>query len=87
MAVPALKLQGITKSFPGVRALTDVSFTVMPGEVRALVGENGAGKSTLMRVLSGAHRADAGNIELFGEAVHNPTPAGMIERGVAVIYQ
>ena len=87
MAVAALKLERITKSFPGVKALTDVSFTVMPGEVRALVGENGAGKSTLMRVLSGAHIADQGRIELFGDTVSNPSPALMIERGVAVIYQ
>jgi ribose transport system ATP-binding protein len=84
---PALKLERISKSFPGVKALTDVSFTLMPGEVRALVGENGAGKSTLMRVLSGAHWTDEGKIELFGETITNPTPASMITRGVAVIYQ
>jgi ribose transport system ATP-binding protein len=84
---PALKLEKISKSFPGVKALTNVSFTLMPGEVRALVGENGAGKSTLMRVLSGAHWTDEGQIELFGETITNPTPASMIERGVAVIYQ
>jgi ribose transport system ATP-binding protein len=87
MTAPALKLERISKSFPGVKALTDVSFTLMPGEVRALVGENGAGKSTLMRVLSGAHWTDEGKIELFGETIVNPTPASMIERGVAVIYQ
>ena len=84
---PALKLERISKSFPGVKALTDVSFTLMVGEVRALVGENGAGKSTLMRVLSGAHWTDEGKIELFGETIVNPTPASMIARGVAVIYQ
>jgi ribose transport system ATP-binding protein len=85
--IPALKLERISKSFPGVKALTDVSFTLMPGEVRALVGENGAGKSTLMKVLAGAHWTDEGKIELFGEPITNPTPASMIARGVAVIYQ
>ncbi len=83
----ALRLDNISKSFPGVKALTDVSFTLQPGEVRALVGENGAGKSTLMKILSGAYAADEGRIEVFGEAVAHPTPHSMIERGVAVIYQ
>jgi len=83
----ALALAGITKSFPGVRALKGVSFSLQPGEIRALVGENGAGKSTLMKILSGAYSADEGRIELFGEEVLDPTPAGMIARGVAVIYQ
>ena len=87
MAGAALKLSGISKSFPGVKALTDVSFTLQPGEVRALVGENGAGKSTLMKILSGAYTADTGSIELFGETIANPTPSMMIDRGVAVIYQ
>ena len=84
---PALRLEGITKSFPGVKALSDVSFSVDRGEIRALVGENGAGKSTLIKILSGAYVADAGRIELFGEEIAHPTPAGMIARGVAVIYQ
>ncbi|TBW33974.1 sugar ABC transporter ATP-binding protein [Siculibacillus lacustris] len=83
----ALKLEHISKSFPGVRALADVSFSLRPGEIRALVGENGAGKSTLMKILSGAYSADEGRIELFGEHVVDPTPASMIGRGVAVIYQ
>ena len=65
----ALKLEHISKAFPGVRALTDVSFTLQAGEIRALVGENGAGKSTLMKILSGAYAADDGRIELFGEQV------------------
>jgi ribose transport system ATP-binding protein len=83
----ALKLENISKSFPGVKALTDVSFTLQQGEVRALVGENGAGKSTLMKILSGAYAADSGRIELFGDTVTSPTPASMIDSGVAVIYQ
>jgi ribose transport system ATP-binding protein len=83
----ALKLEHISKSFPGVRALSDVSFALQVGEIRALVGENGAGKSTLMKILSGAYTADEGKIELFGEHVTHPTTAQMIGRGVAVIYQ
>jgi ribose transport system ATP-binding protein len=86
-ATPALRLEGITKTFPGVRALSDVRLEVQRGEIRALVGENGAGKSTLIKILSGAYVADAGRIEVLGEAVAHPTPAGMIARGVAVIYQ
>ena len=86
-SAPALRLDSISKSFPGVKALSDVSFSVDRGEVRALVGENGAGKSTLIKILSGAYVADAGRIELFGEEVVRPTPAGMIARGVAEIYQ
>jgi ribose transport system ATP-binding protein len=84
---PALRLDGISKAFPGVKALSNVSLSVDRGEIRALVGENGAGKSTLIKILSGAYVADAGRIELFGEEVANPTPAGMIAKGVAVIYQ
>ncbi|HXZ15984.1 MAG TPA: sugar ABC transporter ATP-binding protein [Roseiarcus sp.] len=87
MSVRALRLEGVSKAFPGVKALSDVSFSVDRGEIRALVGENGAGKSTLMKILSGAYAADEGGIELFGERVAHPTPAGMIARGVAVIYQ
>jgi ribose transport system ATP-binding protein len=83
----ALRLEHISKSFPGVKALSDVSFDVHEGEIRALVGENGAGKSTLMKILSGAYTADTGSIALFGEPVFNPTPSSMIARGVAVIYQ
>ncbi|MDV7395398.1 ATP-binding cassette domain-containing protein, partial [Arthrospira platensis SPKY1] len=57
---PVLEMRGISKTFPGVRALNDVSLTLYPGEVHALMGENGAGKSTLMKILSGAYTADAG---------------------------
>lgn len=86
-AEPVLTLSGICKSFPGVRALNDVSFSLDTGEVRALVGENGAGKSTLMKILSGAYSADAGQVIVFGETVEHPSPATMIGKGVAVIYQ
>ena len=84
---PILRMQGISKRFPGVEALRDVSVTVRRGEVLGLVGENGAGKSTLMKVLSGAYPADGGEIYLEGQLIERPTPIRMIELGVAVIYQ
>ncbi len=83
----SLRLENISKSFPGVRALADVSFSLSSGEIRALVGENGAGKSTLIKILSGAYSADTGRIELFGHEISRPTPSVMIKHGVAVIYQ
>ena len=82
-----LSMRGVCKSFPGVAALKDVDLEVGQGEVLGLVGENGAGKSTLIRILSGAHRADAGEIVITGEKVPLPTPALMLERGISVIYQ
>ncbi len=82
-----LEMSAIEKSFPGVKALQGVSFSVARGEVHGLVGENGAGKSTLMKILSGAYQADSGTLSLNGEVVTAPTPAAMIERGIAVIYQ
>jgi ribose transport system ATP-binding protein len=83
----ALHMHRISKRFPGVLALDDVSVDLRAGEVLALVGENGAGKSTLMKILSGAYRADSGRIELFGEPIEQASPHRMLELGVAVIYQ
>ena len=70
MTQPILEMRGITKTFPGVRALSNVNLSVMPGEIHALVGENGAGKSTLMKVLSGVYPdgSFAGSIVFDGEA-------------------
>lgn len=87
MANEFLRMTGISKSYPGVKALKDVSFDVSKGEIHALVGENGAGKSTLMKILAGAERADTGLIEIEGQAIPHPTPEIMLERGIAVIYQ
>ena len=84
---PILKMTGVTKRFPGVLALEDVHLEVGPSEIHALLGENGAGKSTLLKVLSGAHGADAGAIELFGEAVAFATPHDAQRAGVVTIYQ
>lgn len=85
--VPTLRMEGIGKSFPGVRALDDVSFEVRPGEVHALMGENGAGKSTLMKILAGAYQADSGRILLDGQPVTLDTPQRAMEMGINIIYQ
>ncbi len=82
-----LKMNNISKYFPGVKALDDVSFSVEQGAIHGLVGENGAGKSTLMKILSGAYSYDCGEIIVDGEVIEDATPALMIEKGVAVIYQ
>src|SRR5580704_15139761 len=74
MPAPLLEMRGIGKSFPGVRALSDVSLTLAAGEVLVLVGENGAGKSTLMKILSGALRADAGTILIDGQETAIASP-------------
>jgi len=84
---PILRMTGVSKRFPGVKALEDVHFEVGPAEIHALLGENGAGKSTLLKVLSGAYSADAGSIELFGQPVVFPTPHDAQRAGVVTIYQ
>lgn len=88
MQQPFLELDHVSKTFPGVKALSDVHFDIYPGEVHALVGENGAGKSTLIKVMSGVHQPDkAGGIKIEGKetSIHNVTDA--IRQGIAVIYQ
>jgi ribose transport system ATP-binding protein len=84
---PLLTVRGVTKSFPGVKALKGVDLTVWPGEVHALVGENGAGKSTLMKILAGAQRPDGGEITLDGKPVHFNTPHQARAAGIGIIYQ
>ena len=86
-APPLLELRGISKEFPGVRALDDVSFALYPGEVHMLLGENGAGKSSLMKVLCGAYRADAGEFFYKGEKVAISSTADARKLGIAVIFQ
>ena len=85
--VPLLELRGVTKSFPGVKALDDVSFSVRKGEVHALLGENGAGKSTLIKILSGVHKPDSGVMYLDGKSVNFATPFEAQKAGIATIYQ
>lgn len=85
---PVLTMRGISKTFPGVKALSDVSLSVLPGEIHSLMGENGAGKSTLMKILSGAYQADpGGEICVDGKQVNIEGPLAAKALGVAVIYQ
>ncbi|MDG1119284.1 MAG: sugar ABC transporter ATP-binding protein [Flavimaricola sp.] len=85
--IPALRLQDIVKTFPGVRALDGVSFQVMPGEVHALLGENGAGKSTLMKVLGGIHQPDEGKIFIAEQPAIMKSPLDAKSKGVVFIHQ
>lgn len=82
-----LQMQHISKAFPGVQALKDVSFEVARGEIHALVGENGAGKTTLMNILSGAMPYDSGEIFINGEAVEIRSPASAQMLGISMIHQ
>ena len=84
---PLLSMRGIEKSYPGVRALRGVDFSLNRGEVVALLGENGAGKSTLMKLLGGAIRPDAGVISLDGQPRTFASPAEATAAGIAVIHQ
>jgi len=84
---PLLRLTGIGKSFPGVKALDGVDFEVTAGEVHALLGENGAGKSTLLKIVAGAQSADRGTIMIGGDAVKLANPQDAQKRGVVTIYQ
>ena len=87
-ATPRLQMRGISKTFPGVKALNDVSLQAWGGEVLALMGENGAGKSTLMKILSGAYQADAGGELLIdGQRVVVTDPIAAKKQGISIIYQ
>ncbi|MEU5881872.1 sugar ABC transporter ATP-binding protein [Spirillospora sp. NPDC047279] len=84
---PLLRMSGIVKQFPGVRALDGVDLEVRAGEVHCLLGQNGAGKSTLIKVLAGAHRPDEGEIELDGVPQRFADPTAAMRAGIATIYQ
>jgi len=82
-----VELHGIAKSFAGFPALKGVSFDVRAGEVHALLGENGAGKSTLIRIISGVHAPDRGEVRIGGEVVRLSSPRDALRRGIATVYQ
>ena len=82
-----MEFKNISKAFPGVKALDDISFRADGGKVLALLGENGAGKSTLLKIMSGDLRADEGSIELNGETLAMTSPNYAINMGISVIYQ
>lgn len=82
-----VRMDGITKRFPGVTALESVSFDILPGEVHVLLGENGAGKSTLMKILSGVYRPDEGSITICGKQFTYLTPETAKNGGISIIYQ
>ena len=86
-SAPLMELRDITKRFPGVTALSDVSLSIHTGEVLALVGENGAGKSTLIKVMTGFHQMDEGEILIDGTPVTFTHPNQAIDAGIACIYQ
>lgn len=82
-----VEMEDISKSFPGVKALDNVSFNLKSGEVHALIGENGAGKSTLMKVLSGIYPRDNGSIKVFGEEIEHMSTKRASELGISIIHQ
>ena len=82
-----LEMQGICKSFPGVRALHNVDFMLQRGEVHGLMGENGAGKSTLIKVMTGVYEKDAGEIKVEGKTIHFRSPQDAQDFGVGTVYQ
>ncbi len=84
---PLLKMRGICKSFPGVKALDGVDFALWPGEVHALIGENGAGKSTLIKILAGVYRMDSGRIVIDGRPAAIASPRQAQELGISVVHQ
>ena len=83
----SLEMKHISKVFPGTRAVDDVSFSVRPGEVHALIGENGAGKSTLMKIMAGSYADYTGEVSMNGKVVNLYSPAAAKEFGIGMIYQ
>ncbi len=87
MAIPRLQLTGITKSYPGVVANSQVALTVLPGEIHAVLGENGAGKSTLMKIIYGAVKPDSGQVLVDGKPVHIRNPKEARALGINMVFQ
>lgn len=84
---PIIELRGVTKEFHGVPALSNVNFTLMPGEIHALLGENGAGKSTLTKIIAGVHSPTHGEVRFRGEALAFSRPADALHNGIAMVFQ
>ena len=84
---PILQLEHIYKSFAGIHALEDAGIELMPGEIHALIGENGAGKSTLVKVITGVHQPDSGQIRFQGQDVSFHDTRSAQQQGIAAIYQ
>lgn len=84
---PLVEMRGIVKTFPGVRALDGVDFTLRRGEIHSVMGENGAGKSTLIKVLSGAYTGDGGTLSLDGAPIHPASPLAAQRLGISTVYQ
>ncbi|MGI6738520.1 MAG: sugar ABC transporter ATP-binding protein [Christensenellales bacterium] len=82
-----LSFRGISKAFPGVQALNDVSFDIQSGCVHAIVGENGAGKSTLLKIINGLYKADSGEVFFMGKPFRSTDPAYALRAGISMIYQ
>ena len=83
----SVEFRHISKYFPGVKALDDISFTATSGQVYAFLGENGAGKSTLLKILNGDYQPDFGEYLINGSPIHFSSPKEAIAHGVSVIYQ
>jgi ABC-type sugar transport system ATPase subunit len=84
---PVLQISSLTKHYGGVKALTDASFSLMPGEHAAIVGDNGAGKSTFVRLITGVEQPNTGDIRLDGESVSFSSPLDAREQGIETVYQ
>jgi simple sugar transport system ATP-binding protein len=87
MTAPLLEVRNLSKYYGNIIALSDVSTTVEAGQVTCVLGDNGAGKSSFIKILSGVHRQDAGEVLLEGEEVHFSSPRDALDRGIATVYQ
>src|ERR1700681_2887012 len=84
---PILEMRGITKTFPGLTALSGVDFSIRPGEIHALLGQNGAGKSLLMKILAAVSPVEAGELLIEGQPVTFSHPRDALKMGVGTVYQ
>ncbi|MGH8164905.1 MAG: ATP-binding cassette domain-containing protein, partial [Rhodanobacteraceae bacterium] len=85
--IPLIEARGVSKSFPGVRALQDVGLRLARGETLCVVGENGAGKSTLMKIIAGIHAEYSGTMQLGGRAQHFASPRAALAAGIGMVHQ